>query len=376
MSRFISSDHDYMLMFCKNINKLNRFYIPYDDDYVKRYKEEDNIGKFFWDTFARNRQGSSNFYEITAPDGEKLKNSWIYKKDKFYKLLDEGEIRFKRFNDSWSVQVKQKINNQGQIMRSIIDDFTNEYGTKDINNLLGKEIFTYVKPVSLIKHLLKSLTDNDIILDFFSGSSTTANAVIDYNNKENTKHKFIMVQIPERTDKKSQAYKQGYKNICEIGKERIRRAGDKILEESGNNDLDIGFKVFKLDSSNLEKWDPDYDNLEQSLLTLGDAVKDGRSSLDLVYELMLKYGIDLTVPVEEVELNGSKFYSIGLGSLIICLSDNITKDLANDIVKYKDDLGSLNTRVIFKDSGFESDSVKTNIKEILRTNNVEEFITI
>jgi hypothetical protein len=160
MSKYISIDHDYVLVFAKNISKLNRFYIPYDENYVKRYKEEDEKGKYFWDTFARNRQGSSNSYTIIAPDGEKLINSWIYKEDKFKKLLADDEIRFKKINTGWSVQVKQRINNQGQIMRSLIQDFTNEYGTKVINELLGKEIFSYVKPVGLIKHLIFTI-END-----------------------------------------------------------------------------------------------------------------------------------------------------------------------------------------------------------------------
>ena len=369
MSKYISSDHDYILVFCKNISKLNRFYIPYDKNYIKRYKEEDSKGKFFWDTFARNRQGSSNSYVITAPDGEKLINSWIYKEDKFKKLLDEDEIRFKKLNNGWSVQVKQRINNQGQIMRSLINDFTNEYGTKVINELLGKEIFSYVKPVELIKHLIFTIEENDeIILDFFSGSATTAHSVIEFNNDNKTNHRFIMVQIPEETDEKSKAFNAGYKNICEIGKERIRRTGDNIVEESGNQDLDIGFKVFKLDSSNLEKWDPDYNNIQSSLTI--DNIKKDRTNEDLVYEIMLKYGIDLTYPIQQE----NNIYSIGFGALVICLDNNITKDITNDILKFTND--SSTSRVVFKDSGFKSDANKTNIKEILRNKNINEFITI
>lgn len=369
MSRFISSDHDYILVFSKNISKLNRFYIPYDDNYIKRYKEEDEHGKYFWDTFARNRQGSSNSYIITAPDGEKLTNSWIYKEDKYKKLLDEGEIRFKKLNNGWSVQVKQRINNQGQIMRSLINDFTNEYGTKIINELLGKEIFSYVKPVELIKHLIFTIDSNEeIILDFFSGSSTTAHAVMDFNNENKTNHRFIMVQIPEMTDEKSKAYKAGYENICEIGKERIRRAGDKIVEETGNDNLDIGFKVFKLDSSNLEKWEPDYNNIQQSLTV--DQIKKDRTNEDLIYEIMLKYGIDLKYPIEQK----NNIYSIGFGALVICLDDNITKDIADEILKFTD--SSSISRVVFKDSGFKSDADKTNVKQILNDNQIDEFITI
>ena len=177
-----------------------------------------------------------------------------------------------------------------------------------------------------------------------------------------------MVQIPEQTDESSKAFKAGYENICEIGKERIRRASDKIVSETGNNDLDIGFKVFKLDSSNLEKWEPDFNNVQQSLIV--DEIKKDRSNDDLVYEIMLKYGIDLTYPIER----HNNIYSIGFGALVICLDDNITKDITNQILNFTN--SSSTSRVVFKDSGFASDADKTNIKEILKTNKIDEFITI
>lgn len=233
------------------------------------------------------------------------------------------------------------------------------------------KVFDYPKPISLIYYLANflNLNSNDIILDFFSGSATTAHATMQLNSEDNGNRKFIMVQLFELTDEKSEAYKAGYKNICEIGKERIRRAGDKILEESDNKNLDIGFKVFKLDSSNLEKWDPDYNNLEQTLLTNKENIKPDRTELDLIYEIMLKYGIDLTLPIEKI----NNTYSIGYGALLICLEDNITKEIAKEIIKLKsDDI----TRVVFKESGFKSDADKTNIKETLRINNIDEFITI
>ncbi len=237
-------------------------------------------------------------------------------------------------------------------------------------DFLGKEVFSYAKPVELVKYFMKSINEKDsIILDFFSGSSTTAQSIIEFNNDEKTNHKFLLIQIPEMINIKSKAYKAGYRNICEIGKERIRRAGDKIIEESDNKDLDIGFKVFKLDSSNLEKWDPDYNNLEQTLLTNKENVKPDRTELDLIYEIMLKYGIDLTLPIEKI----NNIYSIGYGALLICLDDNITKEIAEKIIKLKsDDI----TRVVFKESSFKSDADKTNIKETLRINNINEFITI
>ena len=246
----------------------------------------------------------------------------------------------------------------------------NTIGTTEISLLFDEKIFSFPKPTELIKYLLKIGSYNDsIILDFFSGSATTAHANMQLNSENNGNRKFIMVQLPELTDEKSEAYKAGYKNICEIGKERIRRAGDRILEESDNKDLDIGFKVFKLDSSNLKKWDPDYNNLEQILLTNEENIKLHRTELDLIYEIMLKYGIDLTLPIEKI----NNIYSIGYGALLICLDDNITKEIAEEIIKLKSDNI---TRVVFKESGFKSDADKTNIKETLRINNIDEFITI
>ncbi|MDR2623124.1 MAG: hypothetical protein LBC39_00930 [Methanobrevibacter sp.] len=185
-----------------------------------------------------------------------------------------------------------------------------------------------------------------------------------------------MVQLLEPTDEKPEAYKAGYRNMTEIGKERVRRAGEKIKSESNNKDLDVGFKVFKLDSSNLNKWNPDYNNLEQTLIDTTNNFVDDRSELDLVYEIMFKYGIDLTFPVGEYEIADKKVYSIGFGALLICLDDNITKEIAIPLVEKIKELSPVISKVVFKDNGFASDSDKTNIKETLKANNVNEFITI
>ena len=241
--------------------------------------------------------------------------------------------------------------------------------TKQLRLLMGGNYFDNPKPVKMVKEFVSwFLNKDDIILDFFSGSATTAQSLFELNFEKNENNNFILVQIPEATDEKSEAFKDGYYTICEIGKERIRRAGNKLVEESGNNDLDIGFKVFKLDSSNLKKWDPEYNNIQQSLTI--DNIKEGRTNEDLVYEIMLKYGIDLTLPIEQKD----NIYSIGFGALVICLDNNITKEITSEILNFTKD--SSTSRVVFKDSGFASDADKTNIKEILKTNNIDEFITI
>ena len=291
----------------------------------------------------------------------------------FLKKVNDGEIIAKKDNNG-EVKLFEKYRiTKGQLIKThwIEKKYNaNTRGTKVINDLMKVKTFDFPKSLDLIMDCLKlTLSKNDLVMDFFSGSATTAHATMQLNSEDNGKRKFIMVQIPELTDEKSEAYKAGYKNICEIGKERIRRAGDKILEESDNKDLDIGFKVFKLDSSNLEKWDPDYDNLEQTLLTNKENIKPDRTELDLIYEIMLKYGINLTLPIEKI----NNIYSIGYGALLICLEDNITKEIAEEIIKIKSDNI---TRVVFKESGFKSDADKTNIKETLRINNIDEFITV
>ena len=225
------------------------------------------------------------------------------------------------------------------------------------------------KPIGLIKRILNLQKETEYtVLDFFSGSASTAHAVMDNNAELGTNINFIMVQIPEEIPKDDKKLYPGLENICDIGEERINLSGEKIIEKYGNNELDIGFKVFKLDSSNLEKWDPDYNDIQQSLTI--DNIKKDRTDEDLVYEIMIKYGIDLTLPIEKHDT----LYSIGFGALIICLDNNITKEIANDIIDLTKD--SSTSRVVFKDSGFKSDADKTNIKEILKTNHIDEFITI
>jgi len=249
----------------------------------------------------------------------------------------------------------------------LVDTFNNVGYEGEIPFRNGKKL------ISFLKHLfeLAGLKDdeNAIVLDFFSGSGSIAHALMEFNNEDKGNRKFILIQIPEECSEKDEAYvKYNLETICQIGEERIRRSGDLIVEESGNTNLDTGFKVFKLDSSNLEKWDPDYNNIQQSLTV--DQIKPDRTNEDLIYEIMLKYGIDLTMPIEQQ----GKIYSIGFGALILCLDDNITKDTTEDIIKLTKD--SSISRVVFKDSGFVSDADKTNIKEILRNNDIDEFITI
>lgn len=251
-------------------------------------------------------------------------------------------------------------------------------GTKEIDDLFNQKIFGFPKPLEFIKFFVKISTatsnnEKDIILDFFSGSATTAHAVMQLNAEDAGKRQFIMVQLPELTDEKSEAYKAGYKNICEIGKERIRRAGAKIKAE--HPEVDTGFKVFKLDTSNLVKWDdtPILDNNTQDLFTrmnnMVESIKTDRTELDVVYEVMLKLGIPVTYKIFETQVNDRKVYSIGEdGLVLVCLDksnggitpEDITAmcDLAPAKIvaaenAFKDDVALSNAYYISKDKGIE-----------------------
>lgn len=242
------------------------------------------------------------------------------------------------------------------------------------------------KPIALIERMLAMVNDeNSIILDFFSGSASTAHAVMQQNAKDEGKRKFIMVQLPEATDKDSEAYKAGFKNICEIGKERIRRAGNGIKEASPltTQELDTGFRVYRLDSSNVKAWDsaPDHleDALEQSLFN----IKPERSDKDLLYELVLKFGLNLTVSFKEHEIAGKKVYEIGNGELIACLANGITNDVAEGIgklwVNMKKNDTDVKCRVVFKDTGFygeKGDEVKSNSILLLKQYGIDNVVTV
>ena len=251
-------------------------------------------------------------------------------------------------------------------------------GTAEITELFEKKVFGFPKPVALLKFLISITTKFDkdaIVLDFFSGSATTAHAVMQLNAEDGGNRRFICVQLPEKTDEQSEAYKAGYKTICEIGKERIRRAGEKIKEENrdkeGIENLDIGFKVFKLDSSNLVKWDntPTTDEeevkkrIQQSLFYL----VEGREDLDLVYEIMLKYGLSLTLPVEERKFDVVTAYIINHPDykVLICLQPNITLSAVEEMDK--ETIGTY----IFADRCFADANILSNTEEILKKKDKE-----
>lgn len=349
---------------------------------------------------SESERPNSAFELIDPKTGKKYpynpKRTWGVTKDTFDEYYKRGKIVFPddygflkisipayRVFESEDISNSLKkygISKQLKSVSTLLpqDIGMNEDGNKDVVKLFGSKLFSFPKPISIIKFLTKaSNTENEIIFDFFSGSATTAHAVMKLNAEDGGNRQYILVQLPEETDEKSEAYKAGYKNICEIGKERIRRAGEKIVNSEElrvkSEELDIGFKVFKLDSSNIKAWDPESEDLEQSLFDAVNNIKTDRTQEDLLYEILLKYGLDLTLPIEALELAGKKVYVVGLGALVICLDEAITLDTVEEIAKLKEQYGADDLmRVVFRDNGFKDAEVKTNAIQILKQQGIDD----
>ncbi len=256
----------------------------------------------------------------------------------------------------------------------------------------GVEFSSGKKPTEFLQFILSIVGGGEYgytVLDFFAGSCSAAHAVLDLNKQDGGNRKFIMVQLPEPCDKDSEAFKAGYKNIADIGKERIRRVIKKIQAEQaqaakqaalpGMDDkpkaLDLGFKVFKLASSNIKTWDPDFNQLEHSLVSATEPIKPDRSEADVLYEILLKYGLDLTLPTEKREIGGKTVHIIGGGGLVVCLAKNMTLDVVEKIAALKDEFKPETPpgmRVVFKDAGFAGDELKTNAVQILKQRGIED----
>ncbi len=262
----------------------------------------------------------------------------------------------------------------------IENKYSNDNSRKELDRIFDKKVFEYSKPSSIIKTLSFLSTNNrDIILDFFAGSATTAHAVLDLNKEDNGNRKFIMVQLPKPCNEKSEAFKAGYSTIADIGKERIRRVIKKINKEKegaldfGDSKQDIGFKVFKLNKSNFKIWDGDVEEkpIHEQLEFAIDHIDPNSKEDDILYEILLKSGFELTTPIEEITLEGKRVYSVAEGALLICLEMNLTKELIRAIAKMEPQ------RVVCLDSGFEgNDQLKTNAVQIMKTFDVESFRTV
>ena len=310
-----------------------------------------------------------------------FENKFIWVQDKLNRELDNGT----KLNLSKNLVLSYKKSDyENEVPTNFIDaetGNTTENAGKTLTSLFDNiKVFDYPKPIELIDYLLNfAKSDKDeIYLDFFSGSASTAESILRNNQKNNRNDKFIMVQIPEETDVKSQAYKSGYRNICEIGKERIRRAGDKILEESDNKDLDVGFKVFKIDESNFIPWNSKLntsDEVKQAILGTANNIVMGRSELDLIYELMLKLDLDLTKKIEDKKINNSHYYIVDNGFMIVCLEPSIDILIAEDIIQLKKEYLSDKCRFVILENALANDNVSINISKRLESEGIE-FYTI
>ena len=309
--------------------------------------------------------------ELYPQESQGVKTVWRWGKEKSLKYLNK-DIKAKKKQDG-GFMIVQKYRSNLKRERTIWDetDIRNEAGSLLIKEIFdNKKPFDYPKSINLIERCISLGSENNsIILDFFSGSATTAHAVMQLNAEDNGNRKFIMVQLPEKTEEDSDAYKAGYKNICEIGKERIRRAGDKIKAENPDKDIDIGFKVLKLDTSNLKKWNnaptKDADEVAKRIQLSLDYLEANRTELDLIYEVMLKYGLDLTLPITK-SANGKAYIVNGEDyKLLVCSEMNITLE---DIESFANE--SVGT-YLFADRCFSTDNLLINAEEILKSRNKE-----
>ena len=401
-AKWLSDNHDFILVYAKSKDNWFPRLLPRSDEMNARYKNPDNDPKGPWKPITLHaKSGNNNDFSFTFSNGI----TWRPPSGTYPRFSAETMREYDEQSKIWfgvdgnSVPaVKNYLSEVKQGVTPLTIWTYDEVGhnqtaREDIKKCFdGENPFDTPKPVSLIKRIcyIANLNSDDIAMDFFSGSATTAHAVMQLNAEEGGDRRFIMVQLPEVCGEKTEAYKAGSKNICEIGKERIRRAGEKIkaqieeenaqlkIDEEPKKIPDIGFRVFKLDSSNLKKWQSDYDDLEKTLLDSIENYVEGRSELDVVYEIILKMGLDLTYPVDELDVNGRKIYSVAFGALMICLDDHITKEIADGMISLYQEYQPELWKVVFKDNGFEDDSAKTNIKEQLKAAGLEEdaFTTI
>ena len=436
--KYFVSLHEYVLVYCKNINSIGELFVPLTNEsaeryYSKRDEKFETRGGYRTHPLEAGKAMDSRpnlVYPIPAPDGTEIwpKRQWLWSKERTYEALKNNELEITSGKEGWVVSSKQYLrDSDGSIrpakMLSIIDDIYTQHGTNEMIQIFGNaKIFSYPKPSEFIKKLVSVMTsgNDDIVLDFFSGSASTAHAVMSLNAEDNKHRKFIMVQLPEPCDEKSEAYKAGYKTICDIGKERIRRAGDKLYEtlktsgkdfqhiaknintaprktfasddgqtsfevpiiparwgkadETAENQkladgLDIGFRVFKLDDTNMK--DVYYSAEEYSQTDLEDLesnIKEDRTDLDLLFGCLLDWGLPLSMPYRSEKIGNCTVHTYAPGdaalnvpdALIACFDSNVPENVIKEIAKRKP------RRAVFRDSSFASSPEKINVFEIFK----------
>ena len=371
----VSATHEYILLYGKVSNLWVPGLLPRSDEQLKAYKNPDNDPRGIWrasDLSARTYSASCD-YTITGPTGLKFSpppsRSWIVNEESYQRMLADNRITFgadgtgRPMQKKFITEVKDGITPETWLSREKGGD--NKIARYELKEIFPENLFDTPKPSKLIKYLetIAGTRNTDIILDFFSGSATTAHAVMQLNAEDGGHRKFIMVQLPEKCDEASEAYKAGYKNICEIGKERIRRAGDKIKSESPmtTQDLDIGFRVLKLDDTNMKDVYYAPDDYDQGMLAgLESNIKDDRTDLDLLFGCLIEWGLPLSLPYKSEQIDGCTVHTYNDGDLIACFDTNIPESVVKEIAQRRP------LRAVFRDSGFASSPEKINVFEIFK----------
>lgn len=377
-SKMIAKVAENILVYAKNLVFLSdrkAFHgVPLSDERKAEYKNPDNDPRGPWSTnpwkAAVGRGGTK--YSITTPKGITYTETWYGTKETFESLLSEKRVHWTD-NGAGFPRIKIYLKDAEKEGQAAINFFThekygsNQEGSSEVEQLLGRKgMFDNPKPTKLLRSLTQVASDEEsIILDFFSGSATTAHAVMQLNAEDGGHRKFIMVQLPELCDEKSEAYKAGYPNICEIGKERIRRAGRKIKEDAGLTapaDLDIGFRCLRLDESNMKPVYYTPGEMEQwDLFSQVDNVKPDRTPEDLLFQVMLDLGVLLSSPIEVKEIAGKKVFNVADGFLLACFDHDVTDETVKAIAQMKP------YYAVFRDSSMANDSVATNFDQIFET---------
>ncbi len=382
-SKLFRIKHEHIICYAKQIENVNIIGVPVNNE--ERYKLQDEYvktrGKYYLQKLGMGsiQYSTSLDYPIEAPDGTMVmpadnnngkKACWRWSKSKYNWGKENGFIEIKKDSKGvWTVYTKQYLScdNEGNIIirtqrpMGIIDEYSSTQASKLLEILDLSSTFNYSKPVELMQYLIsRSSLHDEFILDFFSGSATTAHAVMDLNAEDGGNRKYIMVQLPELTDEKSEAYKAGYENICEIGKERIRRAGKKIEEETGA-DIDYGFRVYKVDSTNMKDVYYLPEELDQNLIEqLESNIKEDRTSLDLLTQVMLETGLELSLPMETREIRGKEVHFVAGNSLVACFDEDVDEELIKEIAKIEP------LKAVFTDNSFSSCPDKINLEEIFK----------
>ena len=362
-ARWFSKAHEFCLVYAKNKDDFEIGYLELDDETKKAYRNPDNDPRGIYrmlGCWARGTQGGVK-YDFTSKTGEYFSERlWLFSKENLEKLDRDNKLIFKGDN----VYLKMFIyENKGKIPETLWEDVSNAANASDeIKRLFGGIIFDTPKPIPYIKRMIQLAASKDsVIMDFFSGSATTAHAVMQLNAEDGGHRKFIMVQLPEKCDEASEAYKAGYKNICEIGKERIRRAGDKIQSEHPDAKLDIGFRVFRVDESNMEDVYYHPEELTQTMLGgMVSNIKPDRTDLDLLYACLLDWGVEISLSHTQAVIDGCTVHNVDNGALCACFDECVSLSVIDYMAKQQP------LRAVFRDSSFAADDSKINVTEIFK----------